>query len=96
MHSEVCQSPVICKEEMDSEVVFNRTKSNCDFDHCLQKALDIPTERGFNRSLREEKKISIRPLWFGGDLLAVLPTGYGKSLIFQLLVLSKNAQCKKE
>ena len=66
---------------------------DCDFDRSLQKALDILAERGFSRSLREEQEISIRQLWLGGDLLAVLPTGYGKSLIFQLLVLSKNDGC---
>ena len=93
MHSEVFQSPVICTEEMNSQVVFNMADSDCDLDHRLQKALDILAERGFKRSLREEQKISIRQLWFGGDLLAVLQTGYGKSLIFQLLVLSRNAGC---
>ena len=43
--------------------------------------------RGFNRELRQEQKSSVKQLLTGGDLLAVLPTGFGKSLIFQLLAL---------
>ena len=55
-------------------------------DRGLRKALDVLlAERGFKVSLREEQKTSIRKLWIG-DLLAVRPTGFGKSLIFQLLV----------
>ncbi|XP_068742331.1 bifunctional 3'-5' exonuclease/ATP-dependent helicase WRN-like [Montipora capricornis] len=37
--------------------------------------------------LKAEQKTVIRHLFEKKDLLAVLPTGYGKSLIFQLLVL---------
>ena len=59
-----------------------------EFDRCLQKALDILAERGFKLSLKEGQKTSIRKLWIG-DLLAVRPTGFGKSLIFQLLVPEK-------
>ena len=29
----------------------------------------------------------------GGDLLAVLPTGFGKSLIFQALAMAKELAC---
>lgn len=42
---------------MNSQVVFNMADSDCDFDHCLQKVLDILAERGFNRSLREEQRL---------------------------------------
>ena len=57
------------------------------FEAALQKALNFPSERGFNRELRQEKKSSVKQLFTGGDLLAFLPTGFGKSLIFQLLAL---------
>ena len=40
-----------------------------------------------NIVLKTEQKRSVQQLIFGGDLLAVLPTGFGKSLVFQLLVL---------
>ena len=57
------------------------------FEAALQKALNFLSERGFNRELRQEQKSSVKQLFTGGDLLAVLPTGFGKSLIFQLLAL---------
>jgi ATP-dependent DNA helicase RecQ len=60
-----------------------------DFDNKLDKALQYLADRGFYRELRDEQKSSLRQLYRGGDLLAVLPTGFGKSLIFQLLALMK-------
>ena len=57
------------------------------FEDALQKALNFLSERGFNRELRQEQTSSVKQLFTGGDLLAVLPTGFGKSLIFQLLAL---------
>ena len=57
------------------------------FEAALQKALNFLSERGFNRELRQEQKSSVKQLFTGGDLLAVLPTGFGKSFIFQLLAL---------
>ena len=41
------------------------------------------------RSLKSEQKEAISQLVFGTDLLVVLPTGFWKSLIFQVLVLMK-------
>ena len=57
------------------------------FEAALQKALNFLSERGFNRELRQEQKSSVKQLFTGGYLLAFLPTGFGKSLIFQLLAL---------
>ena len=59
------------------------------FEACLQKALTFLAKRGFSRELRQEQKCSVKQLFTGGDLLAVLPTGFGKSMIFQLLALTK-------
>ena len=53
----------------------------------LQKALDFLSEQGFNSELRQEQKFPVKQLFTGGDLLAAFPTGFGKSLIFQLLAL---------
>ena len=44
VRSEVCQSPFICTEEMNSQVIFNMADRDCDFDLCLKKALDILAE----------------------------------------------------
>ena len=52
------------------------------FEAALQKALNFLLERGFNRELRQEQKSSVKQLFTRGDLLAVLPTGFEKSLIF--------------
>ena len=57
------------------------------FEAALQKALNFLSERGFDRKLRQEQKYSVKQLFTGGYLLAVLPTGFGKSLIFELLAL---------
>ena len=73
--SDESQNPT-CPEELD--VVFEAA---------LPKALNFLSERRFNRELRRKKKSSVKQLFTGGDLLAVLPTGFGKSLIFQLLAL---------
>jgi len=59
------------------------------FEACLQKTLTFLAERGFSHELRQEQKSSRKQLFTGGDVLAVLPTGFGKSMIFQLLALMK-------
>ena len=56
------------------------------FDSALEKALLCLSQLGLSRELRIEQKKAISTLVSGGDILAVLPTGFGKSLIFQLLV----------
>ena len=58
------------------------------FEACLQKALTFLAERGFSREVPQKQKSSIKQ-FFSGDVLAVLPTGFGKSMIFQLLALMK-------
>ena len=65
------------------------------FESALNNVLFGPSETGFMRSLRKEQKEVIQQLASGGDLLAVLPTGFGKSLIFQLLVRVQEAIRKK-
>ena len=36
----------------------------------------------YGRELRQKQKSSIKQLFTGGDVLAVLPTGFGKSIFF--------------
>lgn len=51
------------------------------------KAMNILASRGFDLKVKEEQKSSVKQLYTGGDLLGVLPSGFGKSLIFHLLTL---------
>ena len=56
-----------------------------EFLRCVQKALlsagydDIPV------TLKVKQVICLESLYLKKDLVAVLPTGYGKSLVFQVL-----------
>ena len=65
------------------------------FDDALAEALSFLSELGMSRVLRPEKKEAIYSLVHGSDLLAVLPTGFGKSLIFQLLISVKQIVSSK-
>ncbi|XP_068680332.1 uncharacterized protein [Montipora foliosa] len=57
------------------------------FELLLKETIRSLEENGIKFMLKAEQKTAIRHLFEIKDLLAVLPTGYGKSLIFQLLVL---------
>ena len=65
------------------------------FDSALEESLKCLSELGMSRELRTEQKDAISTLVSGKDLLAVLPTGFGKSLIFQMLVLVKQIMTGK-
>ena len=65
------------------------------FDSALDVSLKFLAELGMSRELRMEQKVAISSLVSGKDLLAVLPTGFGKSLIFQMLVLIKQIMTVK-
>ena len=54
-----------------------------DFDSALEKALSALAGLGISLKLRTEQKEAVTTLLSRQDLLAVLPTGFGKSLIFQ-------------
>ena len=54
-----------------------------DFDSALEKALSALAGLGISLKLRSEQKEAVTTLLSREDLLAVLPTGFGKSLIFQ-------------
>ena len=43
----------------------------------------------FSRELRQEERCSVKQLFSRGDLLALFHTGFGKSLIFQVLAPMK-------
>jgi len=52
-----------------------------EFKERLRNALSDLSIVGFSLQLQQEQNFSVK-LFKGGDLLAVLPTGFGKSLIF--------------
>ena len=53
----------------------------------LSKALaDLNLVSGSEFRLKQEQEVAVRALLDGKDVLAVLPTGYGKSLIYQMFV----------
>ncbi|OWF50907.1 ATP-dependent DNA helicase Q-like 3 [Mizuhopecten yessoensis] len=53
-----------------------------DFDTCVEYA---KTQIYFQHHLKEKQLDTLRNLYEGRDVVSVLPTGYGKSVIFQLL-----------
>ena len=65
------------------------------FDSALDESLKFLFELGMSRELRTGQKDAISTMVSGKDLLAVLPTGFGKSFIFQMLVLIKQIMTGK-
>ena len=59
------------------------------FEACLQQALNVLADQGFTSRASRRTKVFLKQLFTGADVLAVLPTGFGKSMIFQLLALKK-------
>ena len=60
-----------------------------DFESCLSEVLSKLNETGIAFSLKKEQESAMRYLFNGKDVMAVLPTVSGKSLIFQLFVSVK-------
>ena len=54
---------------------------------------DLSVRLGHEMKLKYEQNRAIEHLLCGGDVLVILPTGFGKSLIFQLFVkiLARNS-----
>ena len=47
---------------------------------------------GKSLTLKDEQKEAVKSLLSGRDVLAILPTGFGKSLIFQLFAIAKSIE----
>ena len=56
------------------------------FEECLDDVLKELSSKGFAFTLKAEQRLALRHLFYGKDVWAVLSTGFGKSLIFQLFV----------
>ena len=55
----------------------------------LEECMEDLRVLGFEGVLKDEQREAVSQLLSGGDLLAVLPTGFGKSFIFHLFVKAK-------
>ena len=61
----------------------------------VQNALiDVNLSSGREIVLKPEKESEVRALLADRDVLAVLPTGYGKSLIYQMFVRARELRAK--
>ena len=54
--------------------------------------IDIEVASGRSFNLKPEQKIAVRNLLAGKDVLAVLPTGFCKSLIYQTFLRARDYQ----
>ena len=57
------------------------------FESCLSEVLLKLSESGLSFTSKREQELAMCHLFNGKDVMAVLPTGFGKSLIFQLFVI---------
>lgn len=67
----------------------------------IESLMNEATERIFQISgkhltLKEEQKEAVTSLLFGRDVLAILPTGFDKSLIFQLFATIKSIEATRD
>ena len=61
--------------------------------NALPKALtDLQFAAGRRFQLKQEQEVAVRDLQAGKDVLVVLPTGFGKSLIYQTFVRARDYQ----
>ena len=58
-----------------------------EFEQTLKEILLELEDKGRKITLKDEQRKVVKQLYGKKNLVAVLPTGFGKSLIFQLLVL---------
>ena len=56
---------------------------------CIEKSLNYLSAIGRPIVLKCEQKISIQHLLLGKDVIAILPTGFGKSMMFTVYALAK-------
>ena len=56
---------------------------------CIEKSLNYLSAIGRPIILKCEQRISIQHLLLGKDMIAILPTGFGKSIISTVYALAK-------
>ena len=57
--------------------------------------LNILRNNQRNIILKEHQEVAVEELLLGKDVLAVLPTGFGKSMIFTIFVLARQEMLKR-
>ena len=70
---------------------FEVNMTDKQFDACIRisEVFRFQSESGVHFQLKEQQVTAVKNLLLNHDVLAVLPTGYGKSLIFQSFVVAK-------
>ena len=58
------------------------------FEQILKEILLELEDKGCKITLKDEQRKAVKQLYGKKDLVAILSTGFGKSLIFQLLVFN--------
>ena len=82
------QRPAIQNHKVLLTFIFNKAdKSRYHFEIILEETLRSLEENGIKFVLKAKQKKAIEQFYEKNNLLAILPTGYGKSLIYQLVVL---------
>ena len=61
---------------------------------CIEKSLNYLSAIDRPIVLKCEQRISIQHLLLGKDVIAILPTGFGKSMIFTVYALAKSEMVK--
>ena len=64
--------------------------ASANVDRAIQSALDFLATRERSVALKHKQKQAIVSLLNGEDVLAVLPTGFGKSMIFTVFGIAKS------
>ena len=87
-HSTICLSPM--GEFQMTEQIFS-AKQNQNIKEALTGALSIFNIRQENRAivLKPEREMAIYSLLHRRDVMAILSTGFGKSMIFNVFVMAK-------
>ena len=63
---------------------------------CLSEVLLELNETGMVFSLKKEQESAMSHIFNGKDVMAILPTGFAKSLIFQLFVTMCGVRSKRQ
>ena len=88
-----------CQSKETRDLNYNKHGTNMDddlYESCLEEVLAALKNKGFSFILKREQDSALRHLFKRKDVVAVLPTGFGKSLIFQLLVFLAKAKGRRE
>ena len=75
---------------MRKKIKITDALEEAEFEQIVKETLLELEDKGRKITLKNEQRKVVKQLYGKKDLVAVLLTGYGKSLIFQLLVLLEN------